>query len=154
MSTSALLRTRWVAWCRTFVLRDADDGFLYVLDANNTPTGPCRLLTKKEKHDALSTLAETFVKVFLSPVHSPQNRGSEIRAGIVRHIPGQIPILGHLPSAGNGRLHALHAIETTENSAITSLAKKARHNCRSREIQISKATMPQQEPASSKRKPG
>jgi hypothetical protein len=48
------------------VLRDGEDGFLYILDANNTPTGPCRLLTKKERHDALSTLAETFDKVFLS----------------------------------------------------------------------------------------
>jgi hypothetical protein len=48
------------------VLRDGEDGFLYVLDANNTPTGPCRLLAKRERYDALSTLAETFDKVFLS----------------------------------------------------------------------------------------
>ena len=52
------------------VLRDGEDGFLYVVDANNTPAGPSRLLTKKERHDALSTLAETFDKVFLSRVHS------------------------------------------------------------------------------------
>jgi hypothetical protein len=48
------------------VLRDGEDGFLYVLDANNTLTGPCRVLTRKERHDALSALAETFDKVFLS----------------------------------------------------------------------------------------
>ena len=47
-------------------MRDGEDGFLYVLDANNTPTGPCRLLAKRERYDALSTLAETFDKVFLS----------------------------------------------------------------------------------------
>jgi hypothetical protein len=52
------------------VLRDGEDGFLYVLDANNTPTGPCRLLTKKERHDALSILAETFDKVFSSQMHA------------------------------------------------------------------------------------
>jgi hypothetical protein len=52
------------------VLRDGDNGFLYVLDANNTPAGPSRVLTKKERQGALSTLAETFDKVFLSRVHS------------------------------------------------------------------------------------
>ena len=52
------------------VLRDGEDGFLYVLDANNTPTGPCRLLTKKERHNALCILSETFDKVFLSQMHA------------------------------------------------------------------------------------
>ncbi len=65
------------------VLRDGEDGFLYVLDANNTPTGPCRLLTKRERHDALSTLAETFDKVFLSGVR-PDVRSSEI--GLIEGI--------------------------------------------------------------------
>jgi hypothetical protein len=67
-----------IRFCREFgldygeleVLRDGENGFLYVLDANNTPTGPSRLLTKKERHDPLSILAETFDKVFLQQVHS------------------------------------------------------------------------------------
>jgi hypothetical protein len=62
------------------VLRDGENSFLYVLDANNTPIGPCRLLTKKERQDALSTLAETFDKVFLSRVHSDVEQRREDEA--------------------------------------------------------------------------
>jgi hypothetical protein len=62
------------------VLRDGENGFLYVLDANNTPTGPCRLLSKKERHDALSILAETFDKVFL---HSERSIGTD---GMVKNL--------------------------------------------------------------------
>lgn len=51
-------------------LRDGQNGLLYVVDANNTPAGPSRLLSKRARQDALSNLAETFDEVFLSRLNT------------------------------------------------------------------------------------
>ncbi|HKK09711.1 MAG TPA: hypothetical protein VJ939_02690 [Bacteroidales bacterium] len=45
-------------------LRNRDDGKIYVVDVNNTPTGPSHL-TKKDLKLALSNLSESFRKQFL-----------------------------------------------------------------------------------------
>lgn len=47
------------------VLRDRDDGKIYVVDVNNTPTGPSHL-RRKDLKKAISNLAATFRKEFLS----------------------------------------------------------------------------------------
>ena len=47
------------------ILRDNDDGRIYIVDVNNTPHGPSQL-TKKEKKYALEVLAGEFKKAFMS----------------------------------------------------------------------------------------
>jgi hypothetical protein len=47
------------------VLRDNDDGRIYIVDANNTPHGPSQL-TKKEKKYALEILTREFKKAFMN----------------------------------------------------------------------------------------
>src|SRR5258708_7256431 len=49
------------------ILRDKDDGRLYIVDANTTPGNLARCLSKKEKKLALKRLALTFEKAFLLP---------------------------------------------------------------------------------------
>jgi hypothetical protein len=51
-------------------LRDVKSGLIYVVDANNTPTGPARRLSEKEREDALFTLTETFKETFLCDVEA------------------------------------------------------------------------------------
>lgn len=46
-------------------LRDCEDGSLYVVDVNNTPSGPPNHLPPREQQRALSILATTFAQVFL-----------------------------------------------------------------------------------------
>jgi glutathione synthase/RimK-type ligase-like ATP-grasp enzyme len=46
------------------VLRDRDDGRVYVVDVNNTPTGPSHL-KKKDMDIAINRLAQTFKREFL-----------------------------------------------------------------------------------------
>ncbi len=53
------------------VLRDADDGRLYVVDVNNTPWGPPNHLDDKSVGTALKRLSEAFVASFLSSDRSP-----------------------------------------------------------------------------------
>ena len=73
------------------VLRDGESGFLYIVDANNTPTGPSRRLIKKERYDALSILAETFDKVFLSQAYSDVRSVSiELNEKTSESVAGQI----------------------------------------------------------------
>lgn len=48
------------------VLRNRDDGLVYVVDVNNTPFGPPNHLPKKDKVKALRLLAETFQSVFIN----------------------------------------------------------------------------------------
>jgi len=47
------------------VLRDKQDGKIYIVDINNTPYGPPNHLPKKDKKLALKLLARTFSKEFL-----------------------------------------------------------------------------------------
>ncbi len=46
------------------ILRDRQDGKIYIIDVNNTPTGPSHL-SKAVKEKVLNTLSETFKKAFL-----------------------------------------------------------------------------------------
>ncbi len=48
------------------VLRDIDDGRIYIVDANNTPTGPPRHLSKADEWRALRLMAETFAEEFVN----------------------------------------------------------------------------------------
>lgn len=48
------------------VLRDRDDGRLYIVDVNNTPIGPPRYLSLRELWLALITMAQVFEEVFIS----------------------------------------------------------------------------------------
>lgn len=47
------------------ILRDNDDGKIYIVDVNNTPHGPGQL-SKKEKRKALEILTREFKKAFMS----------------------------------------------------------------------------------------
>ncbi len=47
------------------ILRDNDDGRIYIVDVNNTPHGPSQL-TREEKKHALEVLTNEFKKAFLS----------------------------------------------------------------------------------------
>ena len=47
------------------ILRDNDDGRIYIVDANNTPHGPSQL-TKEEKKSALDILTREFKKSFMN----------------------------------------------------------------------------------------
>lgn len=46
------------------VLRDYQDGRIYVVDVNNTPSSPARALTKKDKKRAIELFAKAFHEVF------------------------------------------------------------------------------------------
>ncbi|MBE0638732.1 MAG: hypothetical protein IH598_09435 [Bacteroidales bacterium] len=46
------------------VLRDLDDGRIYLIDVNNTPTGP-PYLDKKAKKEALQAMASAFAEAFI-----------------------------------------------------------------------------------------
>lgn len=46
------------------VLRDKDDGRLFIVDANNTPSGPPKSIRKKEAEIALKRLSIAFEKAF------------------------------------------------------------------------------------------
>lgn len=45
-------------------LRDVHDGRLYIVDANNTPQGPPKNLSKKEKHRAIQLMSAAFKSQF------------------------------------------------------------------------------------------
>lgn len=47
------------------VLRDSDDGRIYIVDANTTPSGPPRHLSAAEEWQTLCLMAETFEQEFL-----------------------------------------------------------------------------------------
>lgn len=47
------------------VLRDHEDGRIYIIDANPTPWGPFRFLTNKEKALALDKMAKAFTDNFI-----------------------------------------------------------------------------------------
>ncbi len=47
------------------ILRDRDDGKIYIIDANNTPSGPNSALPEKEKRIALKISSKTFKEVFM-----------------------------------------------------------------------------------------
>ena len=47
------------------ILRDNDDGKIYIIDVNNTPHGPSQL-SKKEKKHALQVLSDEFQKAFFN----------------------------------------------------------------------------------------
>ena len=47
------------------ILRDRDDGKIYIIDVNNTPTGPSHLSTST-KNEVLLKLAKSFRKAFLN----------------------------------------------------------------------------------------
>ena len=49
------------------VLRDKDDGRLYVVDVNNTPWGPPNHLDRASVRVALQRLSQAFVSAFLNP---------------------------------------------------------------------------------------
>ena len=48
------------------VLRDSDDGRLYVVDANTTPSGPPRHLSTQDEWRAVRMMAETFEQEFVN----------------------------------------------------------------------------------------
>ncbi|MBZ0165339.1 MAG: hypothetical protein K8I00_00930 [Candidatus Omnitrophica bacterium] len=48
------------------ILRDNDDGRIYIVDANTTPSGPPRHLPAREEWQAVRLMAETFADVFLN----------------------------------------------------------------------------------------
>jgi len=48
------------------VLRDRDDGRLFIVDVNPTPWGPPNHISPTHAHTAVSTLARTFFEAFLS----------------------------------------------------------------------------------------
>lgn len=48
------------------IIRDDDDGRIYILDCNNTPGGPTKL-TVREMLKALLALSDEFEKIFLQP---------------------------------------------------------------------------------------
>lgn len=56
-------------YCEFDTLRDSD-GKLYVVDANNTPQGPPKNLTKREKKLAVHSLANAFHRAFIETSHS------------------------------------------------------------------------------------
>ncbi len=64
--------TKLIAFCRQSgldygeidVLRDRDDGRIYVVDVNNTPTGPPKM-NKKLKQDSLNLMAQIIKQEFL-----------------------------------------------------------------------------------------
>lgn len=47
------------------VLRDVDDGRIYIVDANNTPSGPPRHLSSRDEWEALCRMSEAFCTEFL-----------------------------------------------------------------------------------------
>ncbi len=49
------------------VLRDCDDGKIYIIDENNTPTGP-PYMPGKQRKEVMNIMAEIFRKEFLEPV--------------------------------------------------------------------------------------
>jgi hypothetical protein len=51
------------------VLRDRDDGRIYIVDANNTPTGPSYRLPSAESRRAVTNLALAFRDEFLTTAH-------------------------------------------------------------------------------------
>jgi len=59
-----LARVLNMDYCEFDTLRDAD-GRIYVVDANNTPQGPPRNLSKAEKNLAVASLAAAFKRQFL-----------------------------------------------------------------------------------------
>ncbi|MFC1530404.1 hypothetical protein ACFL6R_06785 [Gemmatimonadota bacterium] len=60
-------------FCRAFgldygeidVLRDVDDGRIYIVDANNTPWGPPRILPERHRRDIVRRQAALFIRSFL-----------------------------------------------------------------------------------------
>jgi hypothetical protein len=64
-----------IAFCKSFnldygeldVLRDRDDGKIYIIDVNYTPYGP-PYMPKKKKREILNILAQTFRREFLEPI--------------------------------------------------------------------------------------
>jgi len=57
------------------VLRDCDDGRIYVLDVNNTPTGPPKM-DKRMAREAINVMAELFKREFISPAQTFQTHES------------------------------------------------------------------------------
>ena len=55
-------------FCELDILRDKDDGRLYIIDANNTPSGPPNHISKEEEKLALKRLSLTFEKAFKNAV--------------------------------------------------------------------------------------
>lgn len=53
-------------YCEFDILRDKDDGRIYVVDANNTPQGPPKNLSEEEKKISVQRLAESFKRQFLA----------------------------------------------------------------------------------------
>jgi hypothetical protein len=51
------------------VLRDCDDGRIYVVDVNNTPTGPPKM-NKQEKKESIRIMTNIFEKEFISQNHN------------------------------------------------------------------------------------
>lgn len=62
-------------FCRVFdldcgeidVLRDIDDGRIYIVDANNTPWGPPRNLSERHRRDVIRRQTALFIERFLDP---------------------------------------------------------------------------------------
>jgi len=52
-------------WGEIDVLRDFDDGRIYIVDANNTPWGPSRDLPESERRALVRRLAQVFEETFL-----------------------------------------------------------------------------------------
>lgn len=48
------------------ILRNRDDGLLYIVDVNNAPFGPPNRMSKREKQEALKLLAKTFQEAFIN----------------------------------------------------------------------------------------
>jgi len=48
------------------IMRDGDDGRIYIMDCNNTPTGPARKMPVSHQLRLMQTVAEAFEKIYLS----------------------------------------------------------------------------------------
>jgi glutathione synthase/RimK-type ligase-like ATP-grasp enzyme len=63
----ALSRSMGVDYGELDVLRDADDGLLYVVDVNTTPSGPPNGLGRRDRIRAIIELSRAFETEFLTP---------------------------------------------------------------------------------------
>lgn len=52
-------------FCELDVLRDVEDGRIYIVDANNTPQGPPKNLPARDKEIALAKLTQAFAQNFI-----------------------------------------------------------------------------------------